>query len=92
MEFESIRIFAKQQGYRNAVIFNNGLHGWHIDDNHQYPYYYEETINFLLDEFKDTPIAIVLTTSVADAWSRANVDEIDNANVGIDREFFERKL
>lgn len=65
--FDSIRIFAKQQRYRNAVIFNNGLHGWHLDDEEQYPYYYEEMVKFLLDKFKDTPIAIVLTTSVADA-------------------------
>ena len=64
--FDSIRIFAKQQKYRNAILFNNGLHGWHLDDDTQYPYYYEKTVSFLLDEFKDTPIIIVLTTSVSD--------------------------
>lgn len=63
--FDSIRIFAKQQKNRNVVIFNNGLHGWHLDDEEQYPYYYEKTVKFLLDEFKE-PLAIVLTTSVAD--------------------------
>lgn len=61
---DSIRLFAKQQGYREAVLFNNGLHGWHLDDE-QYAYYYEKTVKFLLDEFKDTPILIVLTTSVS---------------------------
>jgi hypothetical protein len=63
--FDSIRIFAKQQKNRNVVIFNNGLHGWHLDDEEQYPYYYEKTVKFLLEEFKE-PLAIVLTTSVAD--------------------------
>lgn len=65
--FDSIRIFAKQQRYRDAVLFNNGLHGWHLDDDNQYAYYYEKTVKFLLDEFKDTPIVIVLTTSVSNA-------------------------
>lgn len=63
--FDSIRMFAKQQRYRQAVLFNNGLHGWHLDDK-QYAYCYEKTVRFLLDEFKDTPIFIVLTTSVSD--------------------------
>lgn len=65
--FDSIRTFAKQQGYRRAVIFNNGLHGWHLDDEEQYPYYYERAVQFLLEEFKDTTVAIILTTSVANA-------------------------
>ncbi len=65
--FDSIRMFAKQQKYRDAVLFNNGLHGWHIDDDEQYAYCYEKTVKFLLDEFKDTPIVIVLTTSVSNA-------------------------
>ena len=65
--FDSIRIFAKQQRYRDAVLFNNGLHGWHLDDDKQYAYHYEKTVKFLLDEFKDTPIVIVLTTSVSNA-------------------------
>ena len=71
--FDSIRIFAKQQKYRNAVLFNNGLHGWHLDDDEQYPYYYEKTVKFLLEEFHDTPIAIVLTTSVSDAQREQRV-------------------
>ncbi len=64
--FDSIRMFAKQQKRRDAILFNNGLHGWHLDDDTQYLYYYEETVKFLLNEFKDTPIVIILTTSVSD--------------------------
>ena len=70
--FDSIRIFAKQQKYRDAVLFNNGLHGWHLDDT-QYLYCYEKTVRFLLDEFKETPIVIVLTTSVSDAETEKRV-------------------
>ena len=64
--FDSIRMFAKQQKYRDVVLFNNGLHGWHLDEA-QYLCYYEKGVKFLLDEFKDTSIVIVLTTSVSNA-------------------------
>jgi len=75
--FDSIRIFARQQQKRDAVIFNNGLHGWHLDDEEQYPYYYEKAVKFLLDEFKDTPIAIVLTTSV---WNEEREQRVKRRN------------
>ncbi|MBE6644734.1 MAG: SGNH/GDSL hydrolase family protein [Ruminococcaceae bacterium] len=64
--FDSIHMFAKQQKHRDAILFNNGLHGWHLDDDTQYLHYYEQTVKFLIDEFKDTPIIIALTTSVSD--------------------------
>lgn len=64
---DSVRIFARQQGKRRAVIFNNGLHGWHLDDETEYAEAYESFVRFLLDEFKGTPIILLLTTHVADA-------------------------
>ena len=63
---DSIRIFANQQKRREAVIFNNGLHGWHLKDETEYRYHYEEMIKFLLDEFQDVPVFIALTTHIAD--------------------------
>ena len=63
---EALSLFARQQGEREIILFNNGLHGWHLDDNEQYPELYERVVEFLLKEFKNTPVAIVLTTSVAD--------------------------
>ena len=71
--FDSIRIFAKQQRQRNAVLFNNGLHGWHLNDDVQYASYYEKTVKFLLEEFKDCPLLIVLTTSVANEENEKRV-------------------
>lgn len=81
--FDSIRMFAKQQQYCDVVIFNNGLHGWHLDDDSQYPYWYEKAVKFLLDEFKDTPIVIVLTTSVSDAEREQRVKRRNEAAVKI---------
>ena len=63
---DSVRIFAAQQGERSAILFNNGLHGWHLDDNTEYAQEYEKIVSFLVDEFKETPVVLLLTTSVAD--------------------------
>lgn len=62
---ETVRIFAKQQGSRAAVLFNNGLHGYHLDVA-SYREHYEKMIQFLLREFEGTPILLVLTTAVCD--------------------------
>ncbi len=63
---ESVRLFALQQGKREAVLFNNGLHGWHLNDETEYKEEYEKMIVFLLEEFKETPLILLLTTSVSD--------------------------
>ena len=61
---QTIKLFAEQEGYRNAILFNNGLHGWHLDDDTEYGFYFEKRVKFLTEEFKDTPIFIVLTTYI----------------------------
>ena len=63
---DSISVFARQQGTRQAIIFNNGLHGFHLDDCEKYSYFYEKIVQFLISEFQDIPLALILTTSVAD--------------------------
>ena len=70
---DSIRTFAKQQGERVAILFNNGLHGWHLDDETEYGIYYEKMLNFLLKEFENTPLFLVLTTHVANPERDARV-------------------
>ena len=63
---DTLRMFAAQQPKRDAVIFNNGLHGWHLDDETEYPALYEEAVLFMKKEYAGTPIFLVLTTAVAD--------------------------
>lgn len=70
---DSVRLFAKQQRNRVAVLLNNGLHGWHLEDENAYGQYYERMINFLLAEFKEIPIFLVLTTHVKDKARDARV-------------------
>ena len=45
---DSIKLFAEQQGKRSAVLFNNGLHGWHLDDETEYRAHFEDMIEFLI--------------------------------------------
>lgn len=64
--FDAIHLFAAQLPKIQTVIFNNGLHGWHLDDATEYGEYYEKAIKFLLREFDGKKIFLLLTTSVAD--------------------------
>ena len=70
---DTLRLFAKQQGKREVVLFNNGLHGWHLDDETDYAREYEKMICFLMKEFEGTPILLVLTTHVANEERDARV-------------------
>ena len=78
---ESVRLFAQQQGEREVIIFNNGLHGWHLDDDTEYIQYYEQLVKFLLSEFGATPIVLILTTAIADEKRNARVVKRNNAVV-----------
>lgn len=70
---DSVRIFGKQQGERCAVLFNNGLHGWHLEDETEYRHFYEQMICFFIKEFPNTPFFLLLTTYVADPEQNARV-------------------
>ena len=70
---ESVKLFAAQVPYIDAVIFNNGLHGWHLEDEGEYRAYYEKTVAFLTKEFDGLPLYLVLTTTVRDEVREARV-------------------
>ena len=63
---DMLRLFATQEGRRNAVLFNNGLHGFHLDDKTEYREHYEKMVQCLTETFHGTPIFLLLTTHVAD--------------------------
>lgn len=58
--------FIKQESRRDAVFFNNGLHGWHLNDDSEYGEYYENMLSYLKRMIPDTPIIPVLTTRLKD--------------------------
>ena len=76
---DAIRLFAKQQGERQVILFNNGLHGWHLNDEDEYAQYYEKMIAFLLSEYSGTPLFLLLTTHVADSERDARVQARNRA-------------
>jgi lysophospholipase L1-like esterase len=61
----SVKSFAMQQRERRVVIFNNGLHGWHLTEE-AYGEHYKKLVTALKDEFSDSVIALVLTTAITD--------------------------
>lgn len=71
---ESIRLFTAQQAapYR-VVLFNNGLHGWHLDDETAYPLHYERMVSALRALFPQAALFLLLTTPVADPAQNARV-------------------
>lgn len=65
--FRSLSIFAEQEPKkRDIVIFNNGLHGWHISED-DYFILYGNFLDLLIKEFTQTPICPVLSTYVTNA-------------------------
>ena len=71
--YDSLSLFGKQQGKRDAIVFNNGLHGWHLSDMQDYPKYYEKMIEFLMREFSEARLYLALTTFVKDSERNARV-------------------
>ncbi|MBQ2968596.1 MAG: hypothetical protein IJE10_10825 [Clostridia bacterium] len=70
---DAIALFAKQEARRDAVLFNNGLHGWHLEDSTEYKAYYEKMVQFLISFFPDTPVFLVLSSYLADPERNARV-------------------
>jgi hypothetical protein len=81
-----VSLVAAQQKERRAVLFNSGLHGWHLDDETEYPRFYAQVLDFLQREFADAPLAVVLTTSVADAARERRVQARNKAALHLAKE------
>lgn len=58
---EEVNVFKSQQKKYDMVLFNNGLHGFHLSIA-EYERYYGEMVHWLCDNFEDSKIEIVLTT------------------------------
>ena len=82
----AVLLTAAQQKTRCAVLFNNGLHGWHLDDNTEYPRYYAEVVDLLQNELAGVPFVPVLSTSVTDTARDARVRARNKAVLQIAKE------
>ncbi|MBE5732265.1 MAG: SGNH/GDSL hydrolase family protein [Clostridiales bacterium] len=61
----SVNSFANQQRERKIIIFNNGLHGWHLTED-EYAKHYKSIVDSLIKTYSDSAFALVLTTAITD--------------------------
>ena len=76
---DALRLFRKQAPHGDVLLFNNGLHGWHLDDEKEYPQAYETILKFLLEEWRGTTVVPVLTTCLADGARNKRVRQRNEA-------------
>jgi len=69
----ALKVYQSQQMHCNAVMFNNGLHGFHLDDETEYKDCYEKMILELKTLYPDIPLILLLTTFVSDEKENARV-------------------
>lgn len=60
---DALITFAKQMSRIDIIVINNGLHGFHLNEQ-EYTALYRDMLLFLKENFPNTPIAVVLTTYV----------------------------
>lgn len=84
--FDSLRLFFKQLPAVKTVVFNNGLHGWHLEDSKEYGKHYAEMLRFLIDECRGARIFVALTTAVADEERNARVCTRNKAAIAAAKE------
>ena len=60
----TLKLFMEQQPGRDAVLFNNGLHGWHLDEENGYRIGYRKMLDFLAQN-ANVPIWVLLSTDDA---------------------------
>ncbi len=68
---ESLLCFIRQANKYNALIFNNGLHGWHLTDE-EYEKHYRSMLEFL-QKNSTAPIFVVLTTNINNDPERTEI-------------------
>jgi hypothetical protein len=61
--YPQLKMFIEQCEKRDAIIFNNGLHGWHLSEE-EYSRGYLEIIKKLSSDYPSIPIYLALTTAV----------------------------
>ncbi len=68
-----IALFASQESRRDAILLNNGLHGWHLEDGEEYPRHYAALVDFLHKMAPKTPLYLVLSTHTVNDQSHSRV-------------------
>lgn len=75
--FDSVTLFAAQSTAYRAVFFNNGHHGWHLDEE-TYATLYAEFLDKLIERF-GTVIPILTTYSTSEYSPNTRVEARNDA-------------
>ena len=59
----AVKLFASQIERYDVVFFNNGLHGWHLDDETEYFELYDKFVSGLLEFFGGAKKLVILMTT-----------------------------
>lgn len=62
--YPAISMFLKENPKLDAILINNGLHGFHLTED-AYKIHYQTVIRQLKADFPDTPIYLLLTTAIS---------------------------
>lgn len=84
---DALRYVFSQQSRCDAILINNGLHGWHLSDDGEYRTEYARLIAFLRSEKPEAKLVMMLTTPVADGERNARVDARNRSALEIAREY-----
>lgn len=64
--------FMSQEKNCKLILFNNGLHGWHLDVE-AYKEHYRRIIEILMERYPDQELALLLSTPTQDAERDAHI-------------------
>lgn len=74
---KAIDYVLSQQKKGQVILFNNGLHGWHLSEE-MYEYHYRKVIDHMKNIYPDKKLIIVLTTPVREKNNIQNYDSVRN--------------
>lgn len=72
---QSIALFMQQQNKCDGILFNNGLHGWHLS-HEEYETYFDKMLVFLVKT--ETPVFVLLTTDDLKNQNRSESVKVRN--------------
>lgn len=64
--YSFISMFISENNKKDAIIINNGLHGWHLSEE-EYREHYQKLIKKIKTDFPEVPLYILLTTATTEA-------------------------
>lgn len=72
---QMLQLYANQPGEYQVILFNSGLHGWHLEDTTEYQEHYEKVMQGLKEIFPKSQIVVLTSTRVEDKERNVRVQK-----------------